>query len=233
MHGTTSEKRLIVESDRKRPGAPAEKISLRSQETYMNTRFVTWTIVATCSMAVAACGSDSPSILTAPTVSTSPPAPPPPRSLAVDLTGNYALTFEVGSACDEVPKELRTRTYEARIGYYKSVGSADWFRAELSGAEVHSYQPVVIEVSGNSVSVDLSDNFIVDEPSPGAYLATAGYGVASVQPTESPTISGSFKGSFKYCAATSGTGAPNQCSVYAMVRGMCRSEDSRWTLTRR
>ena len=91
-------------------------------------------------------------------VSPSPPPPPittptpPPPSLIVDLTGHYALTFEVGGACEEVPKELRTRTYEARIGYYKSVGSADWFLAELSGATVHSYQPVVIEVAGYSVS---------------------------------------------------------------------------------
>jgi hypothetical protein len=200
----------------------------------MNTRFVTWTIVAMCSTGVAACGSDSPSIPTAPTLSTPPPAPPPPpRSLAVDLTGNYALTFEVGSACDEVPEELRTRTYEARIGYYKSVGSADWFRAELSGAEVHSYQPVVIEVSGNSVSVDLSDNVIVDEPSPGAYLATAGHGVASVQPTELSTFSGPFTGFFKYCVETSGIGATNNCSIDTVVRGMCRSDNSRWTLTRR
>ena len=202
----------------------------------MNTRFVTWTIVAMCLTGVAACESDSPSIPTAHTLSTPPPAPrplPPPRSLPVDLTGNYALTFEVGSACDEVPKELRTRTYEARIGYYKSVGSADWFLTELSGAEVHSYQPVVIEVSGNSVSVDLSDNVIVDEPSPGAYLATAGYGVASVQPTELSTISGSFTGFFKYCVETSGTEATNQCSIDTVVRGMCRSDNSRWTLTRR
>src|SRR6266545_484079 len=150
----------------------------------MNARFVTWTIVAICVTGVAGCGSDLPSIPLAPTPSTPPPGPTPPpappRSLAVDLTGNYALTFEVGNGCEQVPKELRTRTYEAKIGYYKSVASADLFFAELTGSKFHSYYPVLIEVSPNFVVVDLSDNVILEEPSPGAYLATAGVGGASI-----------------------------------------------------
>jgi hypothetical protein len=203
----------------------------------MNTPFVTWTIVAMCLTGVAGCGrADSSPIPSAPTPLTPQPAPtppPPPRSLAVDLTGDYALTFEVGNGCEQIPKELRTRTYEAKIAYYKSVGPADWFLAELTESKVHPYSPVVIEVSESSVFVDLSDNVILEEPSPGAYLATAGYGVASVQATELSTISGSFTGFFKYCAETYGTGATDQCAVDTMVRGMCYSENSRWTLTRR
>ena len=203
----------------------------------MNTRFVAWTIVAMCVTGVVDCGrSDSSSIPSAPTASTPQPAPTPPtppRALPVDLTGNYALTFEVGNACEQVPRELRTRTYEAKIGYYKSIESADWVLAELTGSKFHSYHPVLIEVSANSVWVDLSDNVILEEPSPGAYLATAGVGGASIQPTELSTISGSFTGYFNYCVATSEIEAQTQCSVAAMVRGLCRSENSRWTLTRR
>jgi len=198
----------------------------------MNTRFVTWTIVAMCLTGVAACGSDSSSIPLAPTPSTPPvaPTPPaPPPTLAVDLTGNYTLTFEVGSGCGEVPEELRIRTYQARIEYDRSYGSTDTFAAALSGAAFHSSSPVLINVTGNSVHVDLSDNVIVEEPSPRTYVAiSGGDGVASVQPTQLSTISTSFTGHFKYCAGTQ-----NQCSIDAMVRGMCRSENSRWTLTRR
>jgi hypothetical protein len=100
-------------------------------------------------------------------------------------------------------------------------------------SDFHSYYPVIIEVNGISVGLDLSDNVIIEEPSPGSYLATAGYGVASVQPTDLARISGSFAGLFKHCVATSGTAATNQCSVDTMVRGMCSAENSRWTLTRR
>lgn len=149
----------------------------------MNTRFLTWTVVAICSTGVAACGSDSPSIPTAPTLSTLPPAPPlpPARSLAVDLTGTYALPFEVGQACEQVPKELRIRTYEARIEYKSSYGSTDSFLASLSGATFHNQLPVWIDVthgaSGHSVWMDLapSDNVILEEPGRGTYLMVAGW----------------------------------------------------------
>ena len=57
------------------------------------------------------------------------------RTLGVDLTGNYALAFEVGVRCEQVPKELRTRTYEARIAYasflvYSDEGDGSGLRAE-------------------------------------------------------------------------------------------------------
>lgn len=212
----------------------------------MNTRFVTWTIVAMCSTGVAACGSDSPSIPTAPTLSTPSPAPPPPSpsppppSLAVDLTGIYALTFEVGNACEQVPKELRIRTYEARIEYKSSYGSTDSFLASLSGATFHNQLPVWIDVthgaSGHSVWMDLapSDNVILEEPGGGTYLMVAGWdGMADAQPSDLSTISAPFTGYFNYCVATPEIGSQNQCSVDAMMRSLCKSENSRWTLVRR
>ena len=208
----------------------------------MNTRFVTWTIVAMCSTGVAACGSNSPSIPTAPTQSTPPPAPPqpPPRSLAVDLTGIYALTFEVGNACEQVPKELRIRTYEARVDYKSTYGSIDSFLATLSGATFHNQLPVWIDVthgaSGHSAWLDLapSDNVILEEPERGTYLMVAGAdGVASVEPTDLSKISTPFTGYFNYCVATSEVGPQNHCSVDTMMRSLCKSENSRWTLTRR
>ena len=205
----------------------------------MNARFVTWTIVAMCLIGLAGCGSDLPSIPLAPTPSTPPPVPTPPpappRSLAVDLTGNYTLTFEVGNACEEVPKELRIRTYEATIEYKSSFESIDNFLAELSGATFRDQRPIWVEAihraSGVSVWLDLalSDNVILEEPEPGTYFMIGGWeGAAYVDPTKRSTISASFIGYFKYCAGTQ-----NQCSFDAMLYNMCKSENSRWTLTRR
>ena len=208
----------------------------------MNAQFVTWTIVAMC-LTVAGCGSDSPSIPSAPTPSTPPPAPAPPppppppprRSTTLDLTGNYALTFEAGNGCELVPKELRSRTYEARIRYHNSYESTDNFLAELSGVTFVNQQPVWIEVtqqaSGTTVWLDLapSDNVILEELEGGAYFMAAGWeGLASVEPTDLSTISASLTGYFNYCLGTR-----NHCSFDAMLRSMCVSENSRWTLTRR
>jgi hypothetical protein len=196
-----------------------------------------------CAQALIGCGgsnasynpvspSPSPPSITTPT--------PPPRSLAVDLPGNYALTFEVGNACEQVPKELRTRTYAAKIGYKSSYESTDPFLAELSGATFHNQLPVWIEVthgaSGHTVWLDLapSDNVILEEPEGGTYFMIAGWdSVASVEPTELPTISTRFTGYFNYCVATPEIGPQNQCSFDRMVRSLCKSDNSRWTLTQR
>lgn len=183
---------------------------------------------------VAACESPTrPAPQPPPTPVPQPPAPAPP-ALAVDLNGDYTLTFEVGSGCEEVPRELRVRSYEARISFSQLFGSSYWFLADLSGAKFHDGQRSVgIEVGANSVAVDLSDNVILEEPSPAVYFATSGYGVASVQPTDPSAISGPFTGYFRYCAATSGPGGTGQCSVATLTHDMCKAENSRWTLTRR
>jgi hypothetical protein len=192
-------------------------------------------LVSAALLVVAACESPIRPTPAQPTPTQSAPVPvtPAPQGL-VDLSGDYILTFQVGSGCEEVPKELRTRTYEARIRWDHWFGSSVYFLADLSGADFHDdQQPVSIEVTENSVGVDLSDNVILEEPSPGAYLATSGYGVASVQSTELSTISGPFTGYFKYCAAPSGAGGTDRCSVVTMTQDMCKAENSRWTLTRR
>lgn len=209
----------------------------------MKTRIAAWTILAMCAQVLIGCGESNASYNP---VNPSPPPPPiptptpPPPSLAVDLTGHYAMTFEVGNGCEQVPKELRNRTYEARIDYKSSYGSTDSFLAELSGATFHDQRPVWIEVnhgaSGHSVWLDLalSDNVILEEPERGTYFMVAGWdGVASVEPTELSTISARFTGYFNYCVATSEVGPQNQCSADTMVHSPCKSANSRWILTRR
>lgn len=159
------------------------------------------------------------------------PAPAPTR-LAVDLSGDYTLTFEVGGGCEEVPKELRIRSYAAKISFSAVFGSSYWFLADLSGAKFDDGQRSVgMEVGADYVAVDLSDNVIIEEPSPGTYLATSGYGGALVPSSELSTISGPYTGYFKYCAATAG--GTDQCSAVTMTHDMCKAENSQWTLTRR
>jgi hypothetical protein len=178
-------------------------------------------------LVVAACESPTrPALQPPPSPPPAAPAPAPAPPGLVDLRGNYTLTFEIGGGCEEVPAQLRTRTYEAAISYSHSFASSDVFYAHLTGAKFHEDQrPVWIEVTGHSVGVDLADNAILEQPSPGAYFATAGYALASAQSSEVSTITGAFTGYFKYCATA--------CVVHTMTWDMCRAENSRWTLTRR
>ena len=74
-----------------------------------------------------------------------------------------------------------------------------------------------------------SDNVILEEPTRGTYLMIFGAdGMAPVQPTELSMISARFTGHLNYCAGT-----PNQCAFDAMFQNTCKSENSRWTMTRR
>jgi len=105
----------------------------------MNKRFAAWAVLAMLGQGLAGCGrSDSLPTPLAPTPPTPQPAPPTPL---VDLAGNYVVTFEADSSCEQLPRELRTRTYEARIGYSGPGpdGTRHYFRADLSGARFESY----------------------------------------------------------------------------------------------
>ena len=202
----------------------------------MSKRFVAWAVLVMLGQGLAGCGrSDSLPTPLAPTPSTLQPAPQRPL---MDLTGNDMLTFEAGNSCDELPKEFRSRTYEASIGYLgpNQSGTRDYFGGELRGASFHGDGHVVVAVAANSVYLDFSDNLIIEKPAPDTYLAVAGgTGAASVEPSDLSTISASFDGFFDHCVTTSkvGTYYDYRCPADAIVHSRCTPKDSRWTLTRR
>jgi hypothetical protein len=202
----------------------------------MSKRFVAWAVLVMLGQGLAGCGrSDSLPTPLAPTPSTSQPAPQRPL---VDLTGNYVVTFEADSSCEQLPKELRTRTYEARIGYIGAGwdGTRHYFRADLSGARFDSYARFfIIRVIDNDVHFDFSDSLIVEEPEPGAYLTIiGGEGDATVDPSDLSRISTPFEGHFLFCVTSSELTPPSfSCPADAIAYSVCRSKNSRWTLTRR
>lgn len=204
----------------------------------MNMRLAACAILVMCAQGLVGCGG-SDSLLTPVTPSPQPlpPFPAPQRPL-VDLTGQYLLTFEAGTSCEQLPREFRSRTYEASIGYLGSnqSGTRDYFRGELRGASFHGDGHVIVAVAANSVYLDFSDNLIIEKPAQDTYLAVAGgTGAASVEPSNLSTISASFDGFFDYCVTTSkvGTYYDYGCPADAIVHSRCTPKDSRWTLTRR
>jgi hypothetical protein len=186
------------------------------------------------SQGLAGCGGSNSSLTP---LSPSTPLPAAPRQPVVDLTGNYVLTFDASSSCEQLPQELRTRTYMASVSYAGAAQNrtGDYFYADLSGARFQGeYSRVVIHVDGNAVRFDLSDNIVAEKPAPDTYLMIAGDDqAASIDPSDLSTISTSFRGSFEYCVTPSAFRPGSHCPHDAPVRAICQSEDSRWTLTRR
>jgi hypothetical protein len=101
----------------------------------MKTRIAVWTLLVMCVHALTGCERSEPSLTP---LAPSPPAPAPRQPL-VDLTGSCTLTFEAGTSCEQLPEELRTRTYLASISYAGAAQNrtGDYFYADLSGARFH------------------------------------------------------------------------------------------------
>jgi hypothetical protein len=203
----------------------------------MNPRFVTWTVVVMLGLGLAGCGgSNSSSTPLSPSTPLPPPAPRPPVAA---LAGTYFVTFEADAACQQLPEALKTRTYAASIAYTGggTAGTAAWFHAYLSGAQFADVQgwgqSFMIKVTDNFVHFDFSDSFIVETLEPGTYLTIAGgEGGVRVDPSSLSIISAPFEGFFRYCVTDSDLKFPG-CTAGATTDSLCRSKNSRWTLTRR
>jgi hypothetical protein len=209
-----------------------------AQEKHINKRLAAWAILVMCAQGLVGCGRSDPfSTPVAPSPQSLAPFPAPQRPL-VDLTGNYVVTFEADSSCEQLPEVLRTRTYEASIGYIGAErdGTRHYFRANLSGAHFESYARFfIIRVIDKVFFFDFSDSLIVEEPEPGTYLTIiGGAGDATVDPSDLSRISTPFEGHFLYCVTSSELTPPSfGCPADAIAYSACRSKNSRWTLTRR
>jgi hypothetical protein len=117
------------------------------------------------------------------------------------------------------------------------MGTAAWFRADLTGAQFVDFggfgRLFMIKVTDNFVHFDFSDSFIVERPEPDTYLTIAGgEGGTAVEPSNLSTIAASFNGIFGSCVTNSEFKFPSGCTSEG-ISGLCESKNSRWTLTRR
>ena len=158
---------------------------------------------------------------------------------SVNIAGDYTLTFTADTSCaDQLPAEVRTRTYAATVTSSAIPADHTHLRALLSGADLDVYyRTIAIYVSGDYVDFDLSDNFIEEEVAPDTYLAIGGVGAASVGTSGvAATISAPFRGLFDYCITKA---EPVQAAVYscvpaqAIAHAQCQSNNHRLILTRR
>ena len=93
-------------------------------------------------------------------------------------TNTATLTVEADPACTALPDEVRTRTYPATVtaAHFSGAQANTTFYATLSGASLDSYfHFVLIEVAGDLVTFDMSDNGIEEEVAEETYHTSAAW----------------------------------------------------------
>jgi hypothetical protein len=156
-----------------------------------------------------------------------------PQGGSLDLAGRYTLTVTVDSAC-QFPEKLRTRSYDAQVAKPSRPGS---FIANLSGAALDAYYRfILMEVAGNYVWFDLSDNYVLEEVADDAYFAIGGVGGGeATRSMDGKSISADFAGgSIEYCVTKADVDGHYSCDLSeAIDHAICTSQHNRVTLTMR
>lgn len=171
---------------------------------------------------------------------------------AVNVAGNYTLTFIADSVCADLPTEVRTRTYSATIApdsSFPDVPANTAFTGTVSGAPLlEPYNSFSMSVAGDYVAFWIGDlhhggpgvvervelDTKPDNSAGHEYLAFTGEAAASSVETAVSAISAHFDGRIEYCSPTSEMGAIYDCDLdRAVTRARCESKNHQLILTRR
>jgi hypothetical protein len=159
----------------------------------------------------------------------------PPAAIA----GSYTLTIAAGSACADLPGEVRTRTYQATIvrALTTSAPANTRFDGTVTGGQFAAYGNLFyVGVFGDYVSFSTEGEgpTIVEHLGGNRYVTFNGAAGALVGPDGVATISVPFAGTIEYCELTSPIGQYYDCSAAkAAVRHECLSTGHQMTLARR
>lgn len=171
------------------------------------------------------------------------PVPP------VDIAGAYYLTFTADTSCTDLPDELRSRTYAARIerGRMSRFNPIDTtFLVTIEDVPVlGTFREFEIGVAGRYLGFFLHgghDPPVVEQLASTTFLAYSGSGSATVGAGPASTISAQFEGWIEYCVMQTSMGPYYNCGTNnsgepipgaSITRSHCDSKNHRLTLTRR
>jgi len=159
----------------------------------------------------------------------------------VDLSGNYRLTFVADPACRDLPAELQTRAYDAKVSTMASSnGPANThFSVTVSGASLHGrYDGLMLGTTGDYVSGwvgDLhGDPGVLEQIAPTTYLGFEGVPTASIGTSDVSRVVAKFDGAIDYCERKSEMGPTFSCAAAeALAHVRCVSPSHQMILERR
>lgn len=147
---------------------------------------------------------------------------------ALNISGNYTLTFTADTACTSIPGYARRRSYEAAVSYTGGTILVSLGGGGYGGAAGGGYFNNVLyaRVFEDTLQLYLTDPPVLEHFQQGSYLMISGQADGSVGdlPTTIPV-----RASFVYCAESASTAEP-RCAV-TPVR--CESSNHRLSIARR
>ena len=151
-------------------------------------------------------------------------------SSAIDIGGDYTLSFVASNTCTMLPGEMRLRTFTATIPATSSGLAADAFFRVGGATFFEDWDAISIGVAGNYVALWLET--LVEQIAPNTFLAFAGQAAAVVDTSNVSTIVLPFHGSIEHCVTTAEHGRYLDCHQGRGTARRCESSHQ-LTLTRR
>jgi hypothetical protein len=156
---------------------------------------------------------------------------------AADLSGSYTLTVAADPACQALPDDLRTRTYDAAVAPVANSRhpAGTHFAMKLTGASFPPFfDGITIGVAGELIVFEFMGEGLgfVEQVAPRTTLGFGGRAEVTVGSAAVSRISTTFKGVVDYCVLASDTGRFYDCTP-ADTHVACESASHRLSLAKR
>ena len=154
---------------------------------------------------------------------------------AIELTGEYTLTFTADASCAVLPEEFRTRAFDVRVGPSLGGVAAQFVVALQGGSFLPGYDKFDIGVAGDHFAGVLGDFHgspgIAEQVGVDTFLGFEGSASAVVS-ADAGTVAGAFDGVISVCRLAGAPGSRYSCDG-AITRAVCPSSRHRFVLPRR
>ena len=149
---------------------------------------------------------------------------------AVNVGGDYTMTFTANNTCTMLPSDMRSRTFTATIPATSPALPANSFFRVGGATLFEDWDAISIGVAGGYVAFWLET--LVEQIAPNTFVAFAGQAAAEVESSNASTIKMPFHGAIEYCVTTTTPGRYPDCFQGRGQVQRCESSHQ-LTLTRR
>jgi len=151
---------------------------------------------------------------------------------ALDIAGDYTMTFVADGSCGALPEAVRTRAYTTTIPAMANASPANAsFGITVRGA-YKGWDVMGMGVSGDYVALWLET--LVEQLTPNTFLSFAGLAAASIGTTGASQFALRFDGSIDYCTTKADSVGYEDCyRGRAAEHLQCQSTSHQLIFTRR